>query len=124
MVNSDKREFERFSPQGNAYAAYGLQYTKVGRIKDISLGGLAFEYISEMSPDQDSSQIDIFLVGDVFHMYNIPCQVIYDIPNPSHPENIGPIKVSPVKRCGIQFGTLTEDDAVQLKLFLESHTIR
>ena len=124
MVIIDKREFERFSPRGNAYACYGLHYTRVGRIKDICLGGLAFEYITELDSDRDSSQIDIFLVGDVFHMYNIPCQVIYDIPNPFHPENVGSIKVSPTKRCGVRFGTLEEDDVVQLKLFLEFHTIR
>lgn len=124
MVIIDKREFERFSPRGNAYAAYGRQYTKVGRIKDICLGGLAFEYISEMNSDRDSSQIDIYMVGDVFHMYNIPCQVIYDIPNPFHPENVESIKVLPTKRCGIRFGTLAEDDVVQLKLFLKSHTIQ
>jgi hypothetical protein len=124
MVKTDKREFERLSPRGNAYAAFGRQYTKVGRIKDISLGGLAFEYISEMNADPDSSQIDIFLAGDVFHIYNIPCQIIYDIPNPFHPQNVGSIKVSPTKRCGIQFGTLIEDDVVQLKIFLESHTAR
>jgi hypothetical protein len=124
MAIIDKREFERFSPRGNAYAAYGIQYTKVGRINDICLGGLAFEYIPEKNPYRDSSQIDIYLVGDVFHMHGIPCQVVYDIPNPFHPENVESIKVLPTKRCGIQFGTLPEDDVIQLKLFLKYHTIQ
>ena len=118
----DKRKYKRVSPQGNAFAALGRRYTKVGRIKDISPGGLAFEYISEIGTDRDSSQIDIFLIGDVFHLYNIPCEVVYDIPHPVLFKNIESIKLSPAKRCGVQFGTLTEDDMAQMKLFLESHT--
>ncbi len=113
-----KRKYERFSPQGNAFAALGRRYTKVGRIKDISLGGLAFEYISAVGTDRDSSRVDIFLIGDVFHLYNIPCEVVYDIPHPVLFENIESIKLSSIKRCGVQFGTLTEDDMVQLKLLL------
>jgi hypothetical protein len=123
MVIIDKREFERFSPRGNAYACYGLQYTRVGRIKDICLGGLAFEYIPEMDPCRDLSQIDIYLMGDVFNMFGIPCEVVYDIPNLFHPENVESIKALPTKRCGIRFGALPEDDVIQLKLFLKYHTI-
>jgi hypothetical protein len=115
-----KRKYERVSPQGNAFAALGRRYTKVGRIKDISLGGLAFEYISAAGTDRDSSRVDIFLIGDVFHLYNIPCEVVYDIPHPVLLENIESIKLLTTKRCGVQFGTLTEDDTAQVKLFLES----
>ena len=68
----EKRKYERFSPQGNAFAALGHRYTKVGRIKDISMGGVAFEHISMGGKDRDFSRIDIFLMGDVFHLYNIP----------------------------------------------------
>jgi hypothetical protein len=118
----EKRKYERVSPQRNAFAALGRRYTKVGRIKDISLGGLAFEYFSAAGTDRNSSRVDIFLIGDVFHLYNIPCEVLYDIPHPVQSENIESIKFSPTKRCGVQFGTLTEDDVAQMKLFLESHT--
>ena len=119
---TEKRKYARVLPQGNAFAALGRRYTKVGRIKDISLGGLAFEYISDIGTDRDSSQIDIFIIGDVFHLYNIPCKVVYDIPHPAVLENLESIKISPTKRCGIRFGVMTEDDLVQIKLFLEIHS--
>ena len=116
----EKRKYERVAPQENAFAALGRQYAKVGRIKDISLGGVAFEYFSAADKDRDSSRIDIFLVGDLSHLYNIPCEVVYDFPNPSI-KNVS-IKLSPTKRCGVRFETLTEEDMVRLKLFLKSHT--
>jgi hypothetical protein len=121
-VDTEKRKYARFSPQGNAFAALGRRYAKVGRIKDISLGGLAFEYISEVDTDRDFSQIDIFLIGEVFHLYNLPCEVVYDHPHPIRFKNFKSLKISLNKRCGVQFEILPEDDMAQLKLFLESHT--
>lgn len=114
----EKRKYERFSPQGNAFAALGRRYARVGRIKDISLGGLAFEYIFAEETDQDFSRIDLFIIGSVFHLYNIPCEVVYDISNPVSFENIESFNLSPTNRCGVQFGALTEDDMAQMKLLL------
>ena len=115
----EKRKYERIPPRGNAFAALGSQYTKVGRIKDISLGGLAFDYISAVDTDRDFSHINIFLIGDVFHLYNLPCEVVYDIAYPAELENIESVKVSSIQRCGVQFGALTEDEMDQMKLFLK-----
>ena len=119
---TEKRKYARVLPGGNAFAALGRRYTKVGRIKDIGLGGLAFEYISESGTDRDSSRIDIFLVGEVFQLNNIPCEVVYDDPRPVMCQNIELIKPSPTNRCGVKFGILSDDDLAQLKLFLESHS--
>jgi hypothetical protein len=118
-VAIEKRKYARALPQGNAFAALGRRYTKVGRIKNLSLGGLAFEYISESGTDRDSSRIDIFIIGDVFHLYNIPCEVVYDVQLSVPIENYESINISPTKRCGVKFGVLTDDDLAQMKLFLK-----
>ena len=118
----EKRKYQRFTPQGNAFAALGQRYTRVGRIKDLSLGGLAFEYISAVDEDRNFSRIGIFLIGDVFHLQEIPCEVIYDNLQPVSKRNLDSIKLSPNKRCGVQFGTLTEDYLAQINFFLESYT--
>jgi hypothetical protein len=121
-VGIDKRKYPRLSPNGNAFAALGRRYARVGRIKNIALGGLAFDYISATGTDGDFSQIDIFLIGEVFHLYGINCEIIYDIQQPVPYKKIESIKPSNTRRCGIKFVTLTEDDTTQLKFFLESHT--
>ena len=86
------------------------------------MGGAAFEYISVEDTDQNFSRIYIFLLGDVFHLYNIPCEAVYDIPLHIPLKNIESIKLSTTNRCGVQFGKLTKDDRTQLKHFLECHT--
>jgi hypothetical protein len=118
----EKRNYDRFFPQGNAFAALGRQYTRVGRIKDISMEGVAFEYIFVENADWDASQINIFLIGDVFHLYGIPCEVVYDIPQAVLLKKPESIKLSPTNRCGVQFGELTKDTMAQLKHFLEYQT--
>lgn len=121
-MDIEKRKYPRFSPQGNAFAALGRGYDKVGRIKNIGLGGLAFDYISAAGTDGDFSHIDIFLIGDVFHLYGIACEIVYDIKQLVPYKEIESIKPSHTRRCGIQFVALTEDDTTQLNFFLESHT--
>ncbi len=42
---SERRKYTRFLAEEDGYAALGANFTKVGKLKDISIGGLAFEYI-------------------------------------------------------------------------------
>ena len=75
----EKRKHPRFVPPQNTFAALGKEYTKVGKLMNISQGGLAFEYLAGENKKVNSFKIDIFLVGNVFHLYNVPCEIIYDI---------------------------------------------
>lgn len=63
----EHRRYARYIPRKNAFAALGSQYNRVGKIIDIYLGGLVFEYISGENCGPNSSQVDIFLVGKFFH---------------------------------------------------------
>ncbi|MBU1163311.1 MAG: hypothetical protein KKA75_04085, partial [Proteobacteria bacterium] len=98
---------------------------------DISMGGLAFEYlnISENS-DQLSSHKDnveplpvsIFLSNNNFHLSEVPCKIIYDINAPlsdKHQEFIISLKH---RLCGVKFGSLSENMKEKLEFFLKSHT--
>ena len=128
-MSIDKRKHIRFLSQDDAFAALGFR--TVGRIKNISIGGLAFEYvnISEIS-DQVSSnrdtfeslQASIFLSKNNFHLSNVPCKIIYDINAPvpdKHQEFITSLKH---RLCGVKFGMLSEDMTAKLEFFLKNHT--
>ena len=118
----EQRKYARFLPPSQAFAALGSKYTRVGKVKNISLGGLAFEYITGEETNSNFSQVDIFLVGDVFHLYNVPCKMVYDIQIPVPHVNNTFIKKLTTKRCGIKFDELSKDAIIQLELFLEAHT--
>ena len=121
-MDIEKRKYSRLSPNGNAFAALGRRYAKVGRIRNIALGGLAFDYISAIGTEEELSHIDIYLIGEVFHLSGINCEIVYDIEQPFSYKKIESIKPSDTRRCGIKFVSLTENETAQLKFFLESHT--
>lgn len=127
-MNIDKRKYNRFLAQEDAFAALG--FSTVGKVKDISMGGLAFEYLdlSENS-DQVSSHRDtfeplpvtIFLSKNDFHLPNVPCKTIYDI-NASESDSSQKFITSLKHRlCGVKFGTLSEDIMAKLEFFLQNH---
>jgi hypothetical protein len=115
----ERRKYARYLPQGNAFAAVGRKYTRVGKIKDIALGGLAFEYIVGEATKENATEADIFLVGNVFHLHNVPCRIIYDFDVHVPHVNNSYVKILTTKRCGLQFKPSTDEIATQLKLFLE-----
>lgn len=118
----EQRAYKRRIPERNVYAALGCDYEKVGRIIDLSPGGLAFEYIFDENENAQFSQINIFKVGEVFHLRNLPCKIIYDIALPPPRNGIESLKHSRSRKCGVEFETLPEEDNLQLSLFLKLHT--
>ena len=116
------RKYDRFITCENAFAALGRNYSKIGKIKDISLGGLAFEYIAAEVENLTISDVDVFLSNSIFHLYNLPCRVIYDIKihSPYVEDKFRQMLLT--KRCGIKFQKLNKDAELQLKFFLQAHT--
>ena len=121
-MKKNQRAHKRRVPTGNVYAALGHDYERVGKCINLSPGGLALEYISEKNGSGNFFQIDIFKVGEVFHLHNLPCKIVYDIQLPPARSGIESLKHSRNRRCGVKFDTMTEEDNVRLELFLESHT--
>ena len=120
----ERRQFARYLPQKNAFAALGREYTRVGKIKNISLGGLAFEYIVGDALKEDVTELDIFLVGNVFHLHNIPCRIVYDFDVHVPHVNNSYVNILTTKRCGLQFKPHTDEMITQLRLFIEAYTDR
>ena len=120
----EQRRHSRFLPVENTFAALGRNFTKVGKVIDISLGGLSIEYIAGEGNNHDDSLVDIFLTNDGFHLYNVPCSVVSDIElQVPHVNNMF-VEFLTTKRCGIQFSEISKEDKNQLKLFIDTRTIR
>ena len=122
-MDTESRKYIRFLPQPNAYAALGASYTKIGKIKDISMGGVAFEYyIGSQELNQYDSTVTIFITVNNFYLEDIPCQIISDqIRSGSNkPPVLNTNYV--VKRCGLQFMNIFEEQRQRLEYFLNHHT--
>ncbi len=112
MVIEQRKHF-RFLTQDIAIISLWSNSINLGKLKDISRGGLAFEYITDEKPKEENSQINIFLSGNKFHLSNVPCKIVYDIP--IREENYRFDKLLMTRRCGVKFKKTTAN----LKRLLE-----
>jgi hypothetical protein len=119
-VKTENRKFERYVVEHLAFAVFRPGFKKLGKIKDISWGGLAFEYITSEGRMEDSLEIDIFISGARFHMSRVPTKPIYDTKVVTREPTFAPFLEK--RRCGVRFGKLTAEQVAQLAHFLETHT--
>ena len=121
----ERRKYVRFLVQPNTYAALGSGFTKVGKVQNISISGLAFDYLSNTEDsDQLYSKIAIFNSEDDFHLANLPCKVIYDLPQCANNKNLASNSIYVTNRCAVQFITITEQQIKRLTYFLDHYTQR
>jgi len=102
-----------------AYAAIGAAFSKVGRVKDFSKTGLAFEYMDSTHQNGNGNTVDVFLMENAFHIHNLPCRVVYDVPLHDD-ENKDPLFKS--RRCGVNFVSPTTMQEKLITTFLKNYT--
>jgi c-di-GMP-binding flagellar brake protein YcgR len=117
-MGPERRKTVRFLPQTETYVVLRPDFTKLGRLINISKGGLAFHYIAHQTEGQAPTHLDLFAGNDAFYLSRIPCRVIYDI---RYPENEKSLKLVEHMRCGLEFGEMTEVQATQLESYLKNH---
>ena len=116
----DRREYIRFLVHDNTFATLGSVFDKVGKVNDISIQGLSFSYLSESietGSDSDSSRVDIFLSKNGFYLTNVPCKIVYDIPNHISGKNHSVM----MYRCGLYFGKLPKIQLKLLDIFIKKY---
>jgi PilZ domain len=114
----ENRKHPRFRTQNNCYAALSGDFTKVGKICDICTEGIAFKYLAWDIREEEFSRVDIFLVKSGFHLFKLPCRIVYNAPE----ESFGKGFLAKMYRCGLEFMELTKSQAEQLKLFMQNYT--
>lgn len=122
MTNSkqviERRKHKRFHVEDGTFAVLGSRYGKIGRVIDMSMGGLAFTYIAGEEQDDKSRQLSILLAEDSFHLTKIPFKTVWD----TEAKEV-PFSTLALRRRGVEFGDLTEHQISQMQYFVEKHTV-
>jgi c-di-GMP-binding flagellar brake protein YcgR len=103
-MNIERREFVRHQIRPHTIFLYSNYSPVKGWVKDISKGGMAFEY-TPMEGCAPKPEMRLILAGDAFPFYlpDILCKTIYDI---KVDKNDQPFKVIGNRRCGAQYEKL------------------
>lgn len=110
---ADERAYERFTPPESAYVVFRPDFNRVGRIKDIGLGGLGFEFVVGEKVDiSETNHIDILLTGEDMYLQDVSCRIIWE--SETTP-NVGEPEVFFSGSCGLQFQNMTVAQKAQLE---------
>ena len=115
---TEKRKHKRFQVKNRAYAVIGSDYNIMGEIKDISLAGMAFQYIANGSRLDGLLEMNIFVGGNGYHVKDIPFKAISDFKL----DKKLPFSIVSLRRCSGKFGDLSRDQTSQLNYFLNNYT--
>jgi hypothetical protein len=122
LRKNEKRQFARSNTRPDIFAALGRDFSRVGRVKDVSLGGLAFEYIAVEDKENDLSCIDVFATKSGLYFPKIPCRMIYEFSREDESSyGFLPSELR-TRRCGVAFTDLNEGELAQIKHLVESYT--
>ena len=122
-MESEQRKYLRFLVKDDIYAALRNGFKKVGKVHDISVKGMAFSYLSEVGItdfENDESQVDIFYSGKGFHLFNVPCSIVYEKKDAGSHEGF----LVKMVRCGMQFGDLSKMQFDLLNFLIKTCTIQ
>lgn len=104
----ERRGYKRVRVRDNIYITFSSKYYRIGKVVDISVTGVSFEYLALNSHDQEECvEVDIFSNARGLYISRIPCRVVYDIRCDNYQSLIGLEN----RRCGLAFRALTEQQS-------------
>jgi hypothetical protein len=124
-LGPENRKYIRFESQDSTFVALGTHFSKVGKLKDISVSGLSFIYIESniRKPEEtDSSIVSIFNSEDNFFLSQLACRLIYDRSICMQVNKVCPKQNYRIKKCGVLFTAIEAHQREKLDFLLENYT--
>jgi len=75
---TDLRKYKRLRAQDGAFVDLRVSPVKVGKIVDISRGGLAFRYLKVGESLKEAFELDMYSRLNDFRMEKVPVKTIWD----------------------------------------------
>jgi hypothetical protein len=117
----ERRELGRYAVERHALTMLWPASSIVGRILDISMDGLAFQYTAPKKPQDASSDIEIVLSRADFSSGALPFRTVSDSRMKGY---FGFTFARTQRRRSIQFKELAEDQKAKLEYFIENYCWR
>lgn len=121
IKQKERRKHKRFRAEDGAFAVLRRPWphpTTLGRIEDISMYGLAFDYTAGEEPPHRSAELEILWYDCSFRLKKIPSKAISDFKTAT-PVRFGTIEM---RRRSMQFRRLTPYQKSQLEYFIKNYT--
>ena len=114
----ERRKHRRFEVKRGTFAVSPPYFDKLGQIKNISKGGLAFQYSANNEQAKDTSEVEIFSTSDDFFFRELPVKIVLDY----EIEAQVPFSSFPTRQVSLQFKKLSHNQKILLDYFLKKYT--
>jgi hypothetical protein len=114
----ERRKHKRFQAPKGLYAQVGPQNANVGRVDNLSIGGLAFTYVGSGGAS-NGSYLDLSFAHS-FYLGQLRFQTISDYESV---EKAPSFSSETMRRCGVKFKKLTRYQKAELERFIQNHAI-
>ena len=119
MVVDERRKYPRRRSREGAYAVLQSHPPRLGRVVDLSLGGLAFHYVDgEPLEPQLPGLLDVFLVGSAVALRQVFVRPQSDI-RLSDPADTDAV----MRRCGVKFLALAPEQSATLERLIQDFSV-
>ena len=114
----ERRKHKRFQAPKGVFIEIGPHDAQVGRLRNISMVGLAFRYLGIEIP-VSGSYVDIFMTKGDFYLGKLPIKIVSDVRIVKTTSSDG----ITLRECWVEFEKLTPQQEAKLKEFIETHTV-
>lgn len=118
-MTDGRRLNQRYRIEGDVLIGSMPLFHTVGKLRDISKGGVGFDYVasSENGRSKTPTLVVDILCRKQFRLSRVPCRVAYDIRIDQ-----SPVDGVETRRCGLEFGRLSDQHFALLTLLLSSYS--
>jgi len=113
-----RRKHKRFKAKRGGFAVSQPSLEKLGQIKNISKGGLAFQYIGNNELSKGPFEVEIFSTFDDFFLSKLPVKTVLDF----EVDTKVPFSSLPTRQLSMQFGKLSHKQKLLLGHFIRKYT--
>jgi hypothetical protein len=111
----DRRKFHRYAFKNPVFITFRPEFDLIGKLTDISPGGLAFEYNAFDDRERsDMVEIALFSQPKEYSLPKATCRVVYD----QEVASCYSFKGFQTRKCGLEFCELNSEQMLQLDLLI------
>lgn len=118
-VMNDRRKHKRHRVKDNSYAAISPHSKKLGKILNISKGGLVFEYLHNDEPENSDHDQTIYLSSNGCYVEDIPFKVIDDL---EITNNLS-FNLMKMRKQRVQFSNISPKQSFALDFYIRNNSV-
>jgi len=121
MTPADRRSAVRYLPRKSTFVALRPEFSRLGKVVDISSSGLRFQYLisEDQSVEKGRVALDMFIGSAGYYLPDISCETVYERKLDQRGSDAMGLEQ---RQCGVKFGMLNREHTDKLKVFLKQHT--